>query len=328
MHFYGITQGKPSNSLLQSNRKETSIMSLASWCENNGIKKGSKFYIDKMDFRLPFDLSENEMLQFFSGVITELDEVIIYLDKVHVESCGDMAIQRTSLFNGEIYRKYGLTVTIGDGIIIQTLKGDILSAGKDWKDAVNSLRIDSIKTSNALKVVCDTLSMELSADGCKQLLGYEKYVFGHILRKARYKVGLNLNDVAERLGVSRENLYLVEIGSSKPYEHNILIQLSKMLEMEDGVLNDASVATQTYLANKRKLDLALQYQVSQDMSLGLTVRLLRKRASLSIDKLASKIGISVGQLNKIELGDKDVGNNLMIDIADALGVDLDILKNR
>ena len=60
-------------------------------------------------------------------------------------------------------------------------------------------------------------------------------------------------------------------------------------------------------------------------NLGATVRLLRKRSSLTQEQLAENLNISTSYLGKIELGSRTPSIDLLLDMAEQFGVTVDEL---
>ena len=58
---------------------------------------------------------------------------------------------------------------------------------------------------------------------------------------------------------------------------------------------------------------------------GATVRLLRKRSSLTQEQLAENLNISTSYLGKIELGSRTPSIDLLLDMAEQFGVTVDEL---
>lgn len=141
--------------------------------------------------------------------------------------------------------------------------------------------------------------LNLDPSSLSEFVGFEKKQtqtkFGGLIRESRKKIGLSTEDLAKRLGVSRQYLNNLELAAHVPSNIACLNKLASELDLDINVLvpakDDAKV-----MHDKRPMLLG--------KALGQFIKTQRMKRGLTQGKVAESVGISITTISLLETGDK------------------------
>jgi len=132
--------------------------------------------------------------------------------------------------------------------------------------------------------------------------------FGENIKRQRLALGMTLEEVANKVGVTRQTMSRYETGVIKSYSPETILKIAEVLQTTGSFL--------------------LGYE-AENIGLGERLKNLRIKRGLTLDEVARKIGVSNATVSRWETGEiKAIGSDKIGALADVLGTTTEYLLGR
>ena len=156
----------------------------------------------------------------------------------------------------------------------------------------------------------------------------EEIVFPNQIRIHRKMRGVSMQDLADKLSISLSAISKIEKGYRRLNQEQ-LISVAEILDcsLQDLYVNEQNSQHEVVLAWKKEQERRQEINKSSGLKvLGAALRYIRNDKSLTLIEVAERADMTLSVYHRIEMGQREVSDKEYKNIANALGMELDVLK--
>ena len=156
----------------------------------------------------------------------------------------------------------------------------------------------------------------------------EEIVFPNQIRIQRKMHGVSMQDLADKLGISLSAISKIEKGYRRLNQEQ-LSSVSEILDcsLQDLYVNEQNSQQEVVLAWKKEQERRQEINKSSGLKvLGAALRYIRNDKSLTLVEVAERSEMTLSVYHRIEMGQREVSDKEYKNIAQALNMELEALK--
>lgn len=157
----------------------------------------------------------------------------------------------------------------------------------------------------------------------------EEIVFPNQIRIHRKVRGVPMQDLADKLGISLSAISKIEKGYRR-LNQDQLIQVAEVLDcsLQDLFVNEQNSQQEVVMAWRKEQERRQEINKSSGLKvLGAALRYIRNDKSLTLIEVAENAEMTLSVYHRIEMGQREVSDKEYKNIARALSMEVDALKN-